>query len=347
MAEKNLETYLSEQDMEYQKKSAKIEKRKNRFKKKFMIFGIIFAVLIVGMIGLNAITKNSTYNELKNASVNDTEAINKIASSLENVTYPDLFDKYENAYLGNKAINALNYGMLAENQYGYTTINENGETVLHNNGTENIIANEAISQINITKDIVIFRGTDKKLYSCKYDGTDKKVIIENNVGTVVVAGDFIYYVDCSKANNLYRYSIKDKKIEPVIEADINKFIVIADSILYSDFSNKLMLQNIGSTTPSWTDKNVVKFYFNGDIYVQNNNKIIEFNVNNHFPKEVATNVNELLGVDENNVYYTVKNKLYSQNIGSGEKKELSYNFDYYKGVYSINDKITALGGVKE
>lgn len=67
-----------------------------------------------------------------------------------------------------------------------------------------------------------------------------------------------------------------------------------------------MLQNIGSTTPSWTDKNVVKFYFNGDIYVQNNNKIIEFNVNNHFPKEVATDVNELLGVDENNVYYTVK-----------------------------------------
>ena len=52
-------------------------------------------------------------------------------------------------------------------------------------------------------------------------------------------------------------------------------------------------------------------------------------------------------MDENNVYYTVKNKLYAQDIGSGEKKELSYNFDYYKGVYSINGKITALGGVKE
>lgn len=38
MAEKNLETYLSEQDMEYQKKSAKIEKRKNRFKKKIYDF---------------------------------------------------------------------------------------------------------------------------------------------------------------------------------------------------------------------------------------------------------------------------------------------------------------------
>ena len=31
MAEKNLETYLSEQDMEYQKKSAKIEKRKESY----------------------------------------------------------------------------------------------------------------------------------------------------------------------------------------------------------------------------------------------------------------------------------------------------------------------------
>jgi hypothetical protein len=26
---------------------------------------------------------------------------------------------------------------------------------------------------------------------------------------------------------------------------------------------------------------------------------------------------------------------------------LSYKFDYYKGVYSANGKITALGGVKE
>lgn len=347
MAEKSLETYLSEQKNEYQKKLAKLEKRKKRFKKKIMIFGIIFSVLIVGMFAINLIPKTSTYNELINANETDSEAIYKIASSLENVTYPDLFDKYENGYLGNKSMNALNYGLIAENQYGYTSLNENGETRLHSNGKESIIATEPISQINLAKDIVIFRGADKKLYSCKHDGTDKKVIVDEKVGTVVLSGDVIYYVNYSKANNLYRYTLKDKKAEPIIEADVNKFIVVADSILYTDYSNKLMLQTIGSNTPSWTNANVVTFYYNGDVYVQNNNKIIKFNINNHFPKEVATDINELLGVDENNVYYTVKNKLYSQDLISKEKKELSYNFDYYKGVYSANGKITALGGVKE
>lgn len=347
MAEQNLETYLSEQELEYQKKFSKLEKRKNRFKKKIMVFSIIFAVIIVGMFTVNFATKNSTYNELKNSNVTDAEAMKKIASSLENLTYPDLFGKYENGYLGNKSINSLNYGLIAENQYGYVSINENGETILHSNGQENIIATDGISQINIAKDIVFYRGADKKLYSCKHDGSDKKAIIDDKVGTVVLSGDEIYYVNYTKANNLYRYTLKDNKTEPVIEKDVNKFIVVADSILYTDYDNSLMLQSIGSTSPSWTDKNVVKFYFNGDVYVQNNDKVIKFNINNHFPQEIASGVNELLGVDESSVFYTIHNKLYSQDLSNGEKKELPYKFDYYKGVYSANGKITALGGVKE
>ena len=346
MDEKNLETFLSEQESEYIKKSEKLEKRKKRFEKKFIVFSIIFAVLIIGMFGIDLIIKNTTYNELKNADETDTASLNKIVSSLENMTYSDLFDKAENRYLGNKTMNALNYGLIAENQYGYVDLNENGETVFHCNENESIISTEMISQINIYKDIIFFRGADKKLYSCKYDGTDKKAIINDKVGTVILAGDTLYYVDYSKNNNLYKYSLKDKSNEPVIESSVNQFIIIADSILYSDYSNKLMLQTIGSSTPSWTDRNVVKFYYNGEVYVQNNDKIIKFNINNHFPKEVVTAVNEFLGVDENNIYYTSKSKLYSQSIEKGERKELPYKFNYYKGVYSVNNKIIALGGVK-
>ena len=158
MAEKNLETYLAEQETEYQKKSEKIEKRKKRFKKKFIIFGIIFAVLVVGMFGIDLISKDSLYNGLKDAKVTDTEAMTKLAGSLEAVAYPDLFDKFEEGYLGNKSINSLNYGLIAENQYGYTSVNENGETLLHKSGKETVIATEQISQINISKDLVIFRS---------------------------------------------------------------------------------------------------------------------------------------------------------------------------------------------
>ena len=347
MAEKNLETYLAEQETEYQKKSEKIEKRKKRFKKKFIIFGIIFAVLVVGMFGIDLISKDSLYNGLKDAKVTDTEAMTKLAGSLEAVAYPDLFDKFEEGYLGNKSINSLNYGLIAENQYGYTSVNENGETLLHKSGKETVIATEQISQINISKDLVIFRGADKKLYTCKHDGTDKKAIVNDKVGTAVLSGENVYYVNYAKSNDLYKYNLKDKKSELVFEADIKNFTIIADNILYIDYANNLILQTLTSTTPSWTTSNVVKFYFNGDVFVQNNDKIIKFNINNHYPEDIATGINEFLGVDENNVYYTVKNKLYSQSLNSGEKKELSYKFDYYKGVYSACGKITALGGVKE
>ena len=347
MAEKNLETYLAEQETEYQKKSEKIEKRKKRFKKKFIIFGIIFAVLVVGMFGIDLISKDSLYNGLKDAKVTDTEAMTKLAVSLEAVAYPDLFDKFEEGYLGNKSINSLNYGLIAENQYGYTSVNENGETLLHKSGKETVIATEQISQINISKDLVIFRGADKKLYTCKHDGTDKKAIVNDKVGTAVLSGENVYYVNYAKSNDLYKYNLKDKKSELVFEADIKNFTIIADNILYIDYANNLILQTLTSTTPSWTTSNVVKFYFNGDVFVQNNDKIIKFNINNHYPEDIATGINEFLGVDENNVYYTVKNKLYSQSLNSGEKKELSYKFDYYKGVYSACGKITALGGVKD
>lgn len=347
MAEKTLEAYLNEQEMEYQKIAGIMEKRKRRHRSNLMMFAIAFAVIIISMYVINAITKNNAYNELKDTNVTDAATINKIASSLDNLTHPDLFDKYEYGYLGNTSINALNYGLIAENQYGYTSLNENGETVMHNGEKENVLSSDTISQINIAKDIVIFKGADKKLYSCKHDGTDKKPIIDDKVGNVVLTGDVVYYVDCSKANHLYKYDLKDKKAESVIESDVNKFIVIADNILYTDYSNNLIFQPIGSPIPSWKNANVVKFYYNGDIYVQNNDKVIKFNIHNHFPEEVVTNVNELLGVDENNIYYSTQDKLYSQNLENGEKKELSYNFDYYKGIYSANGKITALGGIRK
>ena len=346
MAEKNLETYMNEQESEYQKKNEKLQKKKRSFKKKLIIFGVIFGVLVVFLFGIDFMTKDNLYKELKDIQITDVEKMEQLSSSLTAVSYPDLYDKFEAGTLGNKSINALNYGFVAENQYGYTTINDKGEILFHKDGTEMVISSEAISQININKDLIVYKGLDKKLYSCKHDGTDKKALVKDKVGTVVLAGENIYYVNLTKANNLYKYSLKEKKSELVLELEIKTFTIIADNILYLDYTNNLMLQDLNSTTYTWANANVVKFYFNGEVYVQNNNKIIKFNLNNHFPEEIASDINELLGVDESFVYYTVKNKVYSQNLNNGEKKELPFKFDYYKGVYSINEQTIALGGVK-
>lgn len=344
MADKNLDIYLSEQDAEYKAKLEKIKKRKKRFKIKSIIFAVVFAVLVIGIYAIDATTRNTTHNELINASTEDLDAMSKLASSLENIKYPDLFEKYESGYLGNKTTNALNYGFIAENQYGYTSIRKNGDIVFHDGDKTSTISTKEISQINITKDAIIYRGTDRKIYSCKHDGTDNKTLVEDKTGMVVVAGDYVYYVDYSKLNYLYRYSLTDEKTETVIESEVDKFIIVADSILYTDYSNNLFLQGIGSSTASWSDNNVAKFYFNGEVYIQNNDEIIKFNVNNHFPETVAEGVDEFLGVSGESIYYTAEGKLYSQDTDSETKKELSYKFGYYKGVYSVDGKIKALGG---
>ena len=346
MAEKNMETYLNEQQADYQKKNEKLQKKKKSFKKKMIIFGIAFGLLVVFWFGIDLITKDNLYKELKDIQITDVEKMDKLATSLIAVAFPDLYDKFEAGILGNNSINALNYGFVAENQYGYTSINAKGETLFHKDGVETVISTEAISQINISKDLIVYKGLDKKLYSCKHDGTDQKVIVNDKVGTAVLSGEYIYYVNITKANNLYKYSLKEKKSELVLETEVKTFTIIADSILYLNYTNNLMLQALDSATYTWTNANVVKFYFNGEVYVQNNNKIIKFNLNNHFPEEIASDINELLGVDENFVYYTIKNKVYSQNLSNGEKKELPYKFDYYKGVYATNGQIIAMGGVE-
>jgi len=341
---KVLEAYIAELENQFNKENEKIEKRKKKFKKRFKIFSIIFILLFAVIFLVDLIKKDNLYNELKNAEITDAEAMAKIANSPEAIMHLDLYDKFEAAYLGNKSMNSMNYGLIAENQYGYTSINENNEVILHKNGKDTVISKEPISQINLAKDLVIFRGADKKLYACKDDGSDKKVIIDDKVGTVLLVGDDLYYVNYSKSNNLYKHNLKSAKSEVIIEEGVKNFTIAANTVLYINYDNKLSARTIGSTTYSWSDNNVEKFYFNGEVYVQNNDKIVKFNLNNHFPETIAIGISELLGVDKENVYYRIKNNVYSHNLTTAERKELSFNYNYYKGVYSVNNDIIALGG---
>ena len=213
MSEKNLETYLNEQEADYQKKNEKLQKKKKSFKKKLIIFGVVFGVLVVFLFGIDLITKDNLYKELKDIQITDVEKMEKLTSSLSAVSYPDLYNKFEEGILGNKSINALNYGFLAENQYGYTSINDKGETLFHKDGAETVISTEAISQININKDLIVYKGLDKKLYSCKHDGTDKKVLIKDKVGTAVLSGEYIYYVNIAKASGVSQSEVDSNNID--------------------------------------------------------------------------------------------------------------------------------------
>ncbi|WP_040660725.1 DUF5050 domain-containing protein [Oscillibacter ruminantium] len=339
----NLDEHIEAQEIAYLKKNEKLESRKANFKKRNIVFGGIFLALIVVIFALDLGDKNDSYNSFKDVNITDTEKITEIANSSELLGYADLYSKYENAYLGNRGFHSLNYGLLAENQYGYTCLNENNQTVLNANGKETIVNTEPISQVNIANNKVIYRGADRKLYSSNYDGTEKANIVNDNVGTVLLVGKDIYYVNYSKGNNLYKYSLEGQEPALVLEANIKTFTIVADTILYLDYSNNLYLTSFQGVN-KWTLANVNKFYFNGRVYVQNNDKVISFNLNKHYPKDVISGITELLGVDEENLYYSIEDKVYAHNLSTGKTLELPYAFDYYKGVYNINGEDIAIGG---
>jgi len=255
----------------------------------------------------------------------------------------EVYSQYETVHLGNSSLNSLNYGLLASNENGYISINENNETILNANESENIIATGVISQINIADDYVFYRGKDKKLYASQHNGVGKNLIIDKKIATVLLVGDEIYFVDYGD-NKLYKCDLTGNNIQLVLDAEVKTFTIVGNLILYLDYSHNLYLYDMNNSSLKWKNENVFKFYFNGKVYVQNNDKIICFNINNCFAKEIVSGITEFFCVNKDSIYYTIGNKLYSQNLDTGTVQELGYNFKYYKGVYVVNDNLIVFGG---
>ena len=132
----------------------------------------------------------------------------------------------------------------------------------------------------------------------------------------------------------------------MLEANVKTFSIIGDKILFLDYDNKLSCASIKGSV-SWTQEKIEKFYYNGEIYAQNNNSVVAFNLYKHKPKEIVSGIDELIGVDDENIYFISEKVLYSFALKDGKKTKLNYEYDYYKGIYKIKGKIIAIGGVKD
>lgn len=339
MSKKNLDELLLEQEKEIAQKATKIGKRKKRFKISLIVFSVLTLLAVTIVFVNDKQIRNENYNEIISGKTNPQEAASLIGSNDELIMHPDLYDIYENISLGNKSLNSMNKGYYAENQFAYTSTTENGEYIIHFAENEATFSTEEVSHINLGKDFIVFRGNDKKVYYCKIDGTEKNLLIDDKVGTVLLVENELYYVSLSKNYNLYKYNITEKNCVLVEDSAISNFTVAGNWILYQDFSNKLVAIKKDSGVTQWSHSNINKFYFNGDVIVQNNKKVIKFNLNNHFPEELANNVDLLLGADEKCIYYTADRKVYSQNIKTGEKAELFAETGVYDELYVVNNEV--------
>lgn len=334
-----------------------LERKYKRASKKFPLTTILFCILIAGLLfGATKLPRDPS------------EAISS-----------DSFMEYERTMLGNTVTNTLNNGIVADNALGHSEETDDGIKVIGKNGECLLPANS--SNINITDKGAYFRDNDNIVYCfLKYgesykdfykeedknidsdteNGTednaedsdkkaDKKSVIagqtifEGPCGNCIVSNNnTLYMINFSKDSHVYSYDLNGKNGKEIINEPVRSFAVLENSIFYLDYNNNLVKLD-DSGNKEYSLENVDKFYLNGNLFIQNNDKVVSVNLNNENGEVIADGIEELLGVTNSSLYYLKDNKVYERSIEGGNEKVLDQGKTYYDGVYNNNGNIIAIG----
>ena len=297
-----------------------LEKKYKRALKKLPLTTAVFCILIAGVIFGAA----------------------KFPQNTVDIISSDSFVEYERSALGNAVTNILNNGIVADNELGYTEKTEEGIKVVSKNG-ECLLPEDA-SNINITEKGVFYRdNTDITYCFVNYNADESKVILNDPCGNCIVANNSdLYVIKFSKDSHVCSYDLNGKNEKEVIDEPVRSFALLENNIFYLDYNNNLVkMDNEGNR--EYSLKNVDKFYLNGDLFIQNNDKVIRTNLNNENGEIIAEGIENLLGVTDKSIYYSRDGKVLERNIEDGKETVLSEGKDYYDGVYKNNGKVIAVG----
>ena len=336
-----------------------LEKKYKKASKKFPLTTILFCIIIGGLLF----------------------GATKLPQDSSEVIGSDSFIEYERTMLGNTITNTLNNGIVADNELGYSEETKEGIKVVCKNGECLLPLNS--SNINITDKGVFFRDNDNIAYCfLKYgesykdfikepeeskdndsesstnnekENEDKavesdnksvaagQIIFEEPCGNCVISNnDTLYLINFSKESHVYSYDLNGKNEKAIINEPVRSFAVLENAIFYLDYNNNLVKIDENGNK-EYSLENVDKFYLNGNLFMQNNDKVISVNLNNESGEVIAEGIEELLGVTDTSIYYLKDNKVYERSIETGSEKVLTQGKTYYDGVYINNGNIIAVG----
>jgi hypothetical protein len=299
-----------------------LEKKYKKASKKFPFTTALFFILIAGLLF----------------------GATRFPQSTSEVISQGSFAEYERTSLGNAVINTLNNGIVADNESGYTEITGDGIRVIGKSG-ECLLPADA-SNINITEKGVFFRDNSNVVYSFlkygeSYEETGQ-VIIDEPCGNCMIKDNNLYVIRFSRDSHVYSFDLNGKNEKEVISEPVRAFVILDDSVFYLDYNNTLVKTDENGSKEYSLEK-IDKFYLNGDLFIQNNDKVIKLNLNNENGTVVAEGIDELLGVTDSSIYYSKDNKVYEKEIDGSNEKVFSQGMNYYEGVYKNNGEVIAIG----
>ncbi len=305
----------------------KADKATASFSKKSVLRKRIMAgVLVLGSAIICLIGSGQTKAGLERNYQQMLEGNNLV--SLEDLDYKDTFTLWNESAIGNDVNTLLSGGKM------YL---RDGISVLPNAGMEKLtVSKESIavgsisgesSFINVWRDAIYYRDdSTRNIYKFDLGSSKNAVLLKSNVGEVFVSEDQIFYTDLSAGNRLYTVALDGKQPVLIIDAPVDQFVVLGDSIVYRSFDNTLNEMTRSTGTVQTIGRGVERFFFDGGLVIESDDTIYRAKPNGTKPVKLYTASDDtmrLIGAKEDAVFFQENGKLFMQN--SEEKAELISN----------------------
>jgi|GEM_PF-3831287 len=321
--------YLLQADEELKDIEIEENRKNKRLNRYTLAFILICVIVCITTYILSCIYLKNLYNDYVIGSVDNID--------LKLLQYKDTYAFYEERHLGNSNNVLISGGYYAEKS-GYQIFpNEDiTDTLIQINGDTQSLCGELCSYINLIGEYVYFRkDSDRNVYRKSLTDGGISEVIDGNIGQFVITDNAIYFIDFEDDNSLYIMDLSTSTKEKIIE-NADSFAVFEDYVVCLENDNRLYLLNIKNNDKKKLCNNAERFFFNGNIIVQNNDSILLFNLTSSKTKRLDINGLEnisLVSADKDFVYFQSNQTLYYSNTDIKSPITLCDGYNLYASVF--------------
>lgn len=296
------------------KKASTIEaKAKPRKIRRLAFLGVTLLVCLGGIfMGVSSRSKSieTQYQEY-------IEAPNQSALNNDLLSYKDVSKQFETSFLGNQSCQSLMGGFFYEGTDCSIYPDEDGmKMILWSGDKEVTLCDGLASDINVKDGFVYYRKLNSRSISLLAISTGKTTEMPiKNVGQFVICGDKLYYIDLVTSSLMF-FDMATSETEQVIRSEVSSFVVAGNNIIFLDSDHILYELNLSDHTQATIGKNIAEFAYNGNIWMQNNEKVYSKSLGKKAIKDCSLDIqcNRLLGITETKMFVESEDGIYACNI---------------------------------
>lgn len=281
--------------------------------RRFAFLGVTLLVCLGGIIiGISGRSKSieRQYQEY-------IEAPNQSALNNELLSYKDVSEQFETAFLGNQSCQSLMGGFFYDGTDCSISPDEFGEKMILRMGDKEVTLCEGLaSDINVKDGFVYYRRLNSRSISLFAISTGKTTQMPiKNVGQFVVCGDKLYYIDLA-TSSLMSFDIATSETEEVIRSEVSSFVVAGNNIIFLGSDHILYELNLSNHTQTTIGENIAEFAYNGKLWMQNNEKVYRKSLDKKAIKYCPFDIpcNRLFGITETQMFVESEDGIYVCNV---------------------------------